>query len=320
VERVFYLLILKIKFMINEKIRTCEYVSPMHPDKICDRIADAILFAYLKKDKKSRVAVEVMGGHGVIDVSGEVTSKGEVDIWEIVKSIVGEGYKINVNITKQSQYIAQGVDNGGAGDQGIMVGYACNETKSLIPLEYELAKNLCLAIYKKYPYDGKTQVTINSKKVIAVVASFQNTKTPELEKLVKKLIKAEKYFINPAGEWPVGGFDSDSGLSGRKIVVDAYGPNVPVGGGSFAGKDLTKVDRSGALIAREIAVELLRKYKVKEVLVKLAYVIGLPQPVMAVAETNPGDRSAETIEINGRDLSPKGIMKALDLGKYKSSE
>jgi S-adenosylmethionine synthetase len=298
--------------MINEKIRTCEYVSPKHPDKICDRIADAILFAYLKKDKKSRVAVEVMGGHGVINVSGEVTSKGDVDIRKIVKSIVGKRYKINVNIIKQSRYIAQGVDNGGAGDQGIMVGYACNETKSLMSLEYELAKNLCLAIYKKYPHDGKTQVTIDGKKVVAAVASFQNTKTSELEKFVKKFIKAEKYFINPAGEWPVGGFDSDSGLSGRKIVVDAYGPNVPVGGGSFAGKDLTKVDRSGALIARKIAVELLKKYKAKEVLVKLAYVIGLPQPVMAVAEINPGNRNSKTIEIKERDLSPRGIIKSLN--------
>jgi S-adenosylmethionine synthetase len=295
--------------MINEKIRTCEYVSPMHPDKICDRIADAILFAYLKKDKKSRVAAEVMGGHGVINVSGEVTSRGDINVRKIVESIVGRGYRININITKQSQYIAQGVDTGGAGDQGIMVGYACNETKSLMPLEYELAKNLCLAIYKKYPYDGKTQVTIDGKKVLAVVASFQNTKTPELEKFVKGLIKAEKYFINPAGEWPVGGFDSDSGLSGRKIVVDAYGPNVPVGGGSFAGKDLTKVDRSGALIARKIAVELLKKYKAKEVLVKLAYAIGYPNPVMAIAEINSSGRNSKTIKIKGRDLSPKGIIK-----------
>lgn len=297
--------------MINEKIRTCEYISPMHPDKICDRIADAILFAFLKKDKKSRVAVEVMGGHGVINVSGEITSKAKLDIKKVVHSVVGNKLLVNVRVVRQSLFIGQGVDTGGAGDQGIMVGYACNETKPLMPLEYELAKNLCLAIYKKYPYDGKTQITMNGKKVVAVVASFQNTKTPELEKLVKKLIKAEKYFINPAGEWPVGGFDADSGLSGRKIVVDAYGPNVPVGGGSFSGKDLTKVDRSGALIARKIAVELLKKHKAREVLVKLAYVIGVPQPIMVVAQINPGDRSAKTIEIKGRDLSPKGIVRAL---------
>jgi S-adenosylmethionine synthetase len=299
--------------MINEKIRTCEYVSPKHPDKICDRIADTILSAYLKKDKKARVAVEVMGGHGVINVSGEITSRAKVNIRKIVHKVVDRKYKVNVNVTKQSPFIAQGVDTGGAGDQGIMVGYACNETKSLMPLEYELAKNLCLKIYKKYSYDGKTQVTINGKKVVAVVASFQKTKTKELEKLAKRLIKSEKYYINPAGEWPVGGFDADSGLSGRKIVVDAYGPNVPVGGGSFAGKDLTKVDRSGALVARKIAVELLKKHKAKEVLVKLAYAIGVAQPVMAVAQINPGAKNRRMIEIKRRDLSPKGIMKELNL-------
>ncbi len=318
--------------MLNEKIRTCEYVSPKHPDKICDQIADAILSAYLKKDKKARVAVEVMGGHGVINISGEITSKAKgIKIRDIVEKVIYEGtdidrdrlryggdniknrdklkhnrYKININITHQSPFIAHGVDTGGAGDQGVMVGYACNETKSLMPLEYELAKNLCLNIYKKYPYDGKTQVTIDGKKVTAVVASFQNTKTPELEKLVRRLIKSEKYFINPAGEWPVGGFDADSGLSGRKIVVDAYGPNVPVGGGSFAGKDLTKVDRSGAMMARKIAVELLKKHKAKEVLVKLAYVIGVQQPVMAVALAD-----GKLIEVKGRDLSTKGIVETL---------
>ena len=294
--------------MINETIRTCEYVSPMHPDKICDRIADAILFAYLEKDKNSRVAVEVMGGHGVIHISGEVTSKGEVDVEQIVRSIVGEDIHITKAITKQSSFIAQGVDSGGAGDQGIMVGYACNETESLMPLEYELAKNLCLSIYKKYPYDGKTQVTIDGSKVIVVVASFQNTKTSELEALVKTLIKSEKYFINPAGEWSVGGFDADSGLSGRKIVIDAYGPNVPVGGGSFAGKDLTKVDRSGALMARKIAVDLLKKHHAKEVLVKLAYAIGHPEPVMAVAHID-----GILHPLTGYDLTPKGIVGYLKL-------
>ena len=290
--------------MINEKIRTCEYVSPKHPDKICDRIADAILLAYLKKDKKARVAVEVMGGHGVINVSGEITSKAKVDIKKTVYKVVSRKYKVNVNLVKQSPFIAQGVDSGGAGDQGIMVGYACNETKSLMPLEYELAKNLCLSIYKKYSYDGKTQVTINGKKVVAVVASFQNTKTEELGKLVKKLIKSEKYYINPAGEWPVGGFDADSGLSGRKIVVDAYGPNIPVGGGSFAGKDLTKVDRSGALMARKIAVELLKKHKAREVLVKLAYVIGVAQPVMAMVWVDGKEMS-----VSGYQLTPAAIIK-----------
>ena len=305
--------------MTNEKIKTCEYVSLKHPDKICDQIADAILFAHLRKDKKSRVAVEVMGGHGHLTISGEITSKAKINIKKVVQSVVGRKMAIHIFVTRQSPFIAQGVDIGGAGDQGIMVGYATSETKSMMPVEYEMARELCAAIYKKYPHDGKVQVTLNRKKVLAVVASFQNTKTKELALAAKKImanlgkkysrdISATKYLINPAGEWTLGGFDADSGLSGRKIVVDAYGPNVPVGGGSFAGKDLTKVDRSGALMARFLAVELLKKYKAREVLVKLAYAIGKREPVMAVAEID-----GQQVHLTGYDLTPKALARRANL-------
>ena len=290
-------------------IKTCEFVSPKHPDKMCDFIADSILDAYLKKDKKSRVAIEVLGGHKLITITGEVKSQAKVKIKDIVSKIVGKQYEIRINLEQQSPFISQGVNQGGAGDQGIMVGYACRETKTFMPYEYELARNLCKDIYTKYSFDGKVQVTIEGKKVLTVIVSFQNTKSNELEKLVRSLIKAENYLINPAGEWPLGGFDADSGLSGRKIVIDAYGPQIPVGGGSFSGKDPTKVDRSGAYMARRIAVDLIQKYKADEVLVKLAYAIGKKESVMALVFID-----GKEISIPKKyDLSPQGIIKFLKL-------
>ncbi|MEO8065721.1 MAG: methionine adenosyltransferase domain-containing protein [Candidatus Doudnabacteria bacterium] len=292
-------------------IKTAEFVSPKHPDKICDFIADSILDAFLSQDKAARVAVEVMGGHGMITVSGEITSKASVDISGVVQGLVGPDFKVTVNATSQSPQIAQGVDTGGAGDQGIMVGYACNETENLMPLEYELARNLCREIYNVYPFDGKTQVTTDGNKILTVVASFQNAEIPELLKLVQSKIAAEEYLINPAGEWSLGGFDADTGLSGRKIVIDNYGPNVPVGGGSFSGKDYTKVDRSGAYIARKIAADSVRKNNAKEALVKIAYAIGKPQPVMKTLLLD----SKEVKFPEEYDLSPGGIRTLLKLDK-----
>lgn len=296
---------------MNTSIKTAEFVSPQHPDKICDRIADALLDAYLAGDPKSRVAVEVMGGHGKISISGEVTSNSSVDIPNIVHGVVGDGYEVHVYLTKQSPAIAQGVDTGGAGDQGIMIGYATRETENFMPLEYELARKLCHGIYEKYPFDGKTQVTIEDGKVRTVVASFQNAKTVDLGKLVRELIDADDYLVNPAGEWTMGGFDADSGLSGRKIVIDNYGPEVGIGGGSFSGKDYTKVDRSGAYMARRIAVDHLRRYpSINIARVKLAYAIGKREPVMAVVELDGQEKL-----IKDYDLTPDGIRKFLELEK-----
>lgn len=296
-------------------IRTAEFVSPGHPDKICDIIADTLLDKYLEGDDFSRCAIEVMGGHGLIVVNGEVTSSTNVDVESEVKNIVGREYKVMVNLVKQSPEIARGVDTGGAGDQGIMVGYACNETDNFMPLEYELARNLCKEIYAVYPYDGKTQVTVEDGVVKVVVASFQNTKTSELLEFVKEKIQSEKYIINPVGEWSQGGFDADTGLSGRKIVIDNYGPRVGAGGGSFSGKDYTKVDRSGAYMARKIAVDYLKKFSAQEVIVHIAYAIGIAEPVMAIAFID-----GEEQEIAGYDLTPKGIREALRLDQVHYSE
>ncbi|HAQ02902.1 hypothetical protein A2467_01455 [Candidatus Nomurabacteria bacterium RIFOXYC2_FULL_36_8] len=293
-------------------IKTAEFVSPMHPDKICDFIADSILDAYLDGDKSSRCAIEVMGGHGLVTINGEVTSKANPDIEQVVKDIVGKDFKIISNIVLQSPQIAQGVDTGGAGDQGIMKGYATGETDSYLPLEYHLARNLCQKIFEVYPYDGKTQVTVKDGVVTTVVASFQNTKNDKLLELVKSIIESDKYLINPAGEWTLGGFDADTGLSGRKLIVDNYGPEITIGGGSFSGKDDTKVDRSGAYMARKIAVELLKKNNAKEVYTKLAYAIGQEEPVMAVAVID-GQES----EISGYDLTPRGIHEYLKLDQVK---
>jgi S-adenosylmethionine synthetase len=296
-------------------IKTCEFVSPKHPDKICDFIADSILDAYLSGDRDSRVAIEVMGGHGLVTINGEVTSSARPDIEEVVQKIVGVDYKIISNIVAQSPEIAQGVDTGGAGDQGIMKGYATSETETLLPLEYELARDLCQKIFAVYPYDGKTQVTIEDGKVSVVVASFQHTKNDELLALVRSIIPATEYLINPAGEWTQGGFDADTGLSGRKLIVDNYGPEITIGGGSFSGKDYTKVDRSGAYAARKIAVDLLKRRGAREVYTKLAYAIGKSEPVMAVAVID-----GEEERITGYDLSPKGIRALLDLSAVKFAD
>jgi len=292
--------------------KTAEFVSPMHPDKICDYIADSILDAYLENDKDSRCAIEVMGGHNLVTINGEVTSKANPDIKKIVKNIIGEDYKVIINIVLQSKTIAQGVDIGGAGDQGIMKGYATSETEEYLPLEYTLVRNLCQKIFEVYPYDGKTQVTIDDGKITTVVASFQNTKSEELLKLVRNIIESDEYLINPSGEWDQGGFDADTGLSGRKLIVDNYGPEIPIGGGSFSGKDYTKVDRSGAYMARRIAVDLLKKHTAKEVYTKLAYAIGKSEPVMAIAVID-GIES----EITSYNLTPKGIRECLKLDEVK---
>lgn len=305
------------------QLRTAEFVSPKHPDKICDYIADALLDNYLQLDPSARVAVEVMGGHGLITLNGEVTSSANIDCTSIVKQIVGSDYKVITNIAQQSPEIARGVDVGGAGDQGIMVGFATITTRKFVPIEYELARSLCQSVYKVYPYDGKVQVTIDvgsdgdpSPQVKCVVASFQNSKSKELEELVRGLIKSEKYLINPAGEWNQGGFDADSGLSGRKLVVDAYGPHVAIGGGSFSGKDATKVDRSGAYYARKVAVDLLGKHYAREVLVKIAYAIGVVEPVMAVAYIDGIEHNIS----NQYDFSPRTICQFLKLEQPQFAE
>ena len=315
--------------------KTAEFVSPKHPDKICDVIADTILGAYMKADPKSRVAVEVMGGHGHVSISGEVTSAGQVNIEEVARGVPGvpADMAIHVYLVPQSPEIGGGVDTGGAGDQGIMTGYAARETAERLPREYVLARELCKKIYEKWPFDGKTQVTLadaadgGEAAIETVVASFQNASSAELLAFVREALPgAQNYFVNPAGDWSQGGFDADSGLSGRKLIVDNYGPEVAIGGGSFSGKDWTKVDRSGAYMARRIAVDYLEKAlaageNVAAVRVKLAYAIGRAEPVMAVAEMESapkegggaGARREVAIAPGEYDLTPRGIFTTLKL-------
>ena len=295
--------------------RTAESVSPKHPDKLCDQISDAILDAYLAKDPDARVAAEACGGHGVVFVTGEITSKANVDVPAIVKRIAGDNVEIHTKIVKQSPEIAQGVDTGGAGDQGIMIGYACDETPEMLPREVVLARRLNQFIFDKHPYDGKTQITIAPDGSIdSIVASFQNVPKDELEKLVNAFIKDNdlegklELHINPAGDWNQGGFDADTGLTGRKLIVDNYGPRIAIGGGCYSGKDPSKVDRSAAYMARKIAVDYLRARKAKDVLVRLAYAIGYSEPL---EKTVIIDGKPE--EIDGYDLTPNGIIKFLDL-------
>ena len=303
--------------------KTAESVSPKHPDKLCDQISDALLDAYLASDKDSRVAIDVAGGHGQVFVVGEVTSKATVNAVPIVKRIAGD-VDVIVNIVKQSPEIAQGVDTGGAGDQGIMVGYACNETPEFLPLEVVLSRKLNQYLYTKWPYDGKTQVTLKDGHIESVVASFQNAKKNELSDAVKlwlsdqtlaKCLENLQKHINPAGDWHQGGFDADSGLTGRKLVVDNYGPQIPIGGGCFSGKDPSKVDRSAAYAARKIALDYVKKYQAKEVYCYLAYAIGYDQPLEATAIV---DGNQQVVE--GYDLSPNGIIKWLDLKKPQYEE
>lgn len=296
--------------------RTAESVSPKHPDKLCDQISDAILDAYLARDPDARVAAETCGGHGVVFVTGEITSSAEdVDIEGIVHQIAGDNIEVHTKIVKQSPEIAQGVDTGGAGDQGIMIGYACDETPEMLPLEVVLSRHLNEAIFKKYPYDGKTQITLAPDgSVESIVASFQNVDKETLEKEVMQFVKEYglagklELHINPAGDWHQGGFDADTGLTGRKLIVDNYGPAVAIGGGCYSGKDPSKVDRSAAYMARRIAVDYLRERKAHEVLVRLAYAIGYAEPL---EKTVIIDGVPE--EITGYNLTPRGIIEYLDL-------
>jgi S-adenosylmethionine synthetase len=299
-------------------IRTAECVSPMHPDKMCDRISDTLLDLHLKQDPNSRCAIETCGGLDEVYITGEITSDAVVlkpQIEEVVKNITkDENIKVIINLNQQSPEIAQGVDIGGAGDQGIMIGYACRENDEYLPQEYYLAREINKHIYKFYPYDGKTQVTVDGHK-LRVVCSFQNAPKEMLESMVSGWFKRypeyviESLHCNPAGDWSIGGFTADAGLTGRKLAVDNYGPRVPLGGGAFSGKDSTKVDRSAAYMARRIAVDILEKNsEAQEVFVQLAYAIGYDQPLQATAVID----GIET-KIQGYDLSPQGIIDFLKL-------
>jgi S-adenosylmethionine synthetase len=294
--------------------RTAESVSPKHPDKLCDQISDAILDAHLAEDPLARVAIDVAGGHGTVFVTGEVTSRAkEVNISEIVRRIAGDVELIE-HVAAQSPEIARGVDTGGAGDQGIMVGYATSETPEHLPLEVVLSRQLNQHLYATWPYDGKTQITLKDGVITGVVASFQKAPSQELRVAVeawlaeKSVSESISIHVNPSGDWAIGGFDADAGLTGRKLAVDNYGPRIPVGGGAFSGKDPSKVDRSAAYAARQVAVDYLTRRDAREVFVRLAYAIGVAEPLEATVIVDGVEEP-----IVDYDLTPNGIIAWLDL-------
>ena len=275
------------------KLYSNEIVFRGHPDKVCDQISDAILDEYLKKDKFSRCAIEVMGGKGKIFITGEVTSKAKVNVIAVVKRVlkdVGyqEEYEIINNLGKQSKDIALGTNKevGGAGDQGMMFGYACDDTKELLPTAMVILQKLSMWYdeeRKRCPYlysDGKAQITgyydddMKLQKIKYFTISYQNDELhrDETDEKIKQKcleickyydIEIEKFLINPTGKFLIGGFNADAGLTGRKIVVDSYQSFAKVGGGAFSGKDPSKVDRSAAYKAREIAKQYLKKHNLK---------------------------------------------------------
>ncbi|MGC8929587.1 MAG: methionine adenosyltransferase [Candidatus Woesearchaeota archaeon] len=304
------------------KILTAESVTQGHPDKMCDILSDAILDAIIEKDQNARVACETFTTRGLIIVGGEITTRTYVEISDVIRQTVkqigydnedlGLDYKtvgVLVSIQPQSPDIAKGVDETekheeGAGDQGIMIGYACDETKELLPLPTSLAKKLTRRLEevrkkKIIPYlrpDGKSQVSVlyendEPKHVTNVIIAAQHSPNVDLKKLrrdiLKKVIKPvcgkyltreTKIIINGTGRFVIGGPQADTGLTGRKVVIDNYGPIVPAGGGAFSGKDPTKVDRSAAYMARHIAKNVVKSGLAKKCLVRISYAIGVAEP------------------------------------------
>ncbi len=315
---------------------TTESVTNGHPDKVCDQISDAILDACLKEDPMSRVAVEVAGSHGMLFIGGEVTTNAKVDYEAIARRVYRDiGYTENLEVfgrvATQSNDIAMGVNREGAGDQGIMYGYATNETPEYLPkgvvLAHKLAKKLeelrTSGTLKWLRPDGKTQVTIENGKVLTALTSTQHTEDVDQETIKKELI--EKLFkpvlgditgveilVNPTGRFVQGGFEADAGLTGRKIMVDTYGGLMPHGGGAFSGKDATKVDRSAAYMCRFVAKNLVANGYAKEAIVSVAYAIGRAEPVMIEAFDQDGKDLSEIVKKNF-DFKPKAIIEKLGL-------
>src|SRR4051812_47434261 len=324
-------------FQLLERYTT-ESVTSGHPDKVCDQISDAILDACLEQDPKSRVAVETFGSHGTLMIGGEVTTNAKVDMNKIAADVyksIGytEKLKILNTVARQSNDIAQGVDTGGAGDQGIMYGYATNETKEMLPLGVVLSHALARRLEKlrreeTLPWikpDGKTQVTIDNGKVLTALTSTQHDKKVSQEQIRKDLIKHLftpilgsvkdiEILVNPTGKFEVGGFAADAGLTGRKIMVDTYGGLMPHGGGAFSGKDSTKVDRSAAYMCRFAAKNLVANGYAKKALVSVAYAIGRVEPVMIEAFDDKGKNLTKIVTKNF-DFRPRAIQERLGLRK-----
>lgn len=336
---------------------TSESVTEGHPDKLCDLISDTVLDECLKQDKYSRVAVETFASNDKITIAGQLTTNAKINIEEIARGVLKEiGYKgkgididldnciIDINITKQSSDIAQGVDVGGAGDQGIMFGYATSETEEYMPFAINLAHKLSkkLTDVRKngiIPYlgpDGKTQVTVEyeddiPKRIETILISNQHDAEIPLEKvrkdIIEKVIKEvvpekyldenTKYYVNPTGRFVIGGPLGDTGLTGRKIIVDTYGGYARHGGGAFSGKDATKVDRSAAYMLRHIAKNIVANGYAKKCEIQISYGIGIAKPISIYVNTF-GTNTITEEEIIKKiedkfDLTPDGIIKYLGL-------
>jgi S-adenosylmethionine synthetase len=354
------------------KLFTSESVTEGHPDKLCDFISDSVLDKCLEQDPNSRVACETVAGKGTVIVTGEITTKAEINVEEIVRNAIKEiGYdnsktdidyrtcNVIVNLSKQSPDIALGVDKSledkegadveseGAGDQGLMFGYATDETDNFLPMPIYLAHKLSKKLTEvrksgEIPYlrpDGKTQVTVEYNennepiRVDTVVVSTQHTEDTDLnilkndikEKVIFEVIPKElldnetKYYINPTGRFVIGGPLGDSGLTGRKIIVDTYGGFARHGGGAFSGKDATKVDRSASYMARFIAKNIVANGYAKRCEIQLAYAIGVAKPVSILVNTFgtgkiPDEEIEEKVQ-NKFNLTPRGIIETLDLRK-----
>jgi S-adenosylmethionine synthetase len=336
---------------------TSESVTEGHPDKIADQISDAILDSALSSDARSRVACETLLTTGLIVVAGEITTNAQIDFSRVARETVREiGYTrakfgfdcdtcaVLTAIDKQSPDIAMGVDTGGAGDQGLMFGFACNETEELMPLPIQMAHRLSRKLSEvrrsgALPYlrpDGKSQVTVEYKdgrptRIDAAVISTQHAPEVTSEQLREEILEQviyttipkelrdskTKYHINPTGRFVVGGPQGDAGLTGRKIIVDTYGGYAPHGGGAFSGKDPTKVDRSAAYMSRYIAKNIVAAGLAERCLVQLAYAIGVADPVSVLVDTAGTGRIAETALGNlireHFQLTPQGIIESLKL-------
>ncbi len=338
---------------------TSESVTEGHPDKLCDTISDAILDECLKQDKNARVAVETFASKNKITLAGQITLRGEINYEKIVRETIENiGYhnsdididyktcEVDINITKQSQDIAMGVDVGGAGDQGIMFGYASDETKNYMPyaimMAHQLAKKLTeVRKENTIPYlrpDGKTQVTVEyedgiPKRIETILISTQHEENIEqeqirkdiIEKVIQKIIpenmidQKTNIYINPTGRFVIGGPLGDTGLTGRKIIVDTYGGYACHGGGAFSGKDPSKVDRSGAYMMRHIAKNIVANGYAKKCQIQVSYAIGMKEPLSICIDTfGTGNKTEEELVAKIKekfDLSPDGIIQYLDLQK-----
>jgi S-adenosylmethionine synthetase len=320
----------------NQKVYSVESVTSGHPDKVCDQISDAILDECLAQDPGTRAGIETFGNHGLLVIGGEITTKANFDAEKIARDVYEKiGYtkdlEIITRIVKQSPDIAMGVDVGGAGDQGIMYGYATNETPEFLPKAvvavHALAKGL--EILRKngtiswLKPDGKTQITMDNGKIRTILVSTQHDegitqeeiKQTLTEKLIRPIIgdiSNIEILVNPTGRFVQGGFEADAGLTGRKIMVDTYCGLITHGGGCFSGKDPSKVDRSAAYMARYVAKNIVAKGLAKECLVSVAYAIGRAEPLMVDAINENGESLKHLIDVK-YNFKPRAIIESLNL-------